>query len=558
MSLVAYASSDEESNSSDFDENREAEVPNDHGALPKEDEVEEWNIAKEEVKPSKGEDFVLPKPKQSNEISNSLARKTGLASLLPKPQNVDNLERETSGLKDVSRDGKLVPNLETMTEDDEEILEVEEEYEPISKRAKKIIKGESDDKPKSVGSLFSLLPAPWQAENPWQKQDNTKRKTGSGSAEDRKSKQLIKIAIPTAPKTDSDEEDDAPTTKKIIAPSEGGSGLKSLLPKPKHSITLKADNPNKPSVKLASRPLVPHTLTKKATAASKKPQKSTKKNQAEGSISDDEDDEVVESFFTFSDKSDNEKITTVDLNTGSNDVKLRESRVEVQSAPRELTFDGNLPSNVTIPQSSVTRSSEITQSRMMDEPHAQTDYESVENMKTDEMATRTYYYEQQEPVKNQQYGDGGISTDHQANYSYGIGASAGTESYYDQGTESCTYTYPAGAVGQTHHQPQETNIDLEKLQKLTGRRNRHEEINIVDVNADDQIGNAAEMMAKYGTEEVIHTSSRKKKDMPTAQQRRKHQITYLAFQAKEREFELRQQWSANRQTRRQTQSKYGF
>ena len=200
MSLVAYASSDEESNSSDFDENQEAEVPNDHGALSKEDEVEEWSIAKEEVKPSKGEGFILPKPKQCNEISNSLARKTGLASLLPKPQNVDNLERETSGLKDVSRDGTLRPNPETMAEDDEEILEVEEEYEPISKRAKKTIKGESDDKPKSVGSLFSLLPAPWQAENPWQKQDNTKRKTGSGSAEDRKSKQRIKIAIPTAPK----------------------------------------------------------------------------------------------------------------------------------------------------------------------------------------------------------------------------------------------------------------------------------------------------------------------------------------------------------------------
>ena len=32
----------------------------------------------------------------------------------------------------------------------------------------------------------------------------------------------------------------------------------------------------------------------------------------------------------------------------------------------------------------------------------------------------------------------------------------------------------------------------------------------------------------------------------------------FTLQAKERELELRQQWSANRQTRRQTQSKYGF
>ena len=47
-----------------------------------------------------------------------------------------------------------------------------------------------------------------------------------------------------------------------------------------------------------------------------------------------------------------------------------------------------------------------------------------------------------------------------------------------------------------------------QLQKLTGRRNRREEINIVDVNADEQVGNAAEMVVKYGTEEETHRPSR--------------------------------------------------
>ena len=46
------------------------------------------------------------------------------------------------------------------------------------------------------------------------------------------------------------------------------------------------------------------------------------------------------------------------------------------------------------------------------------------------------------------------------------------------------------------------------MQRLKGRKNRHEEINIVDVNAADQIGNSAEMVAKYGTEEVAHQPSR--------------------------------------------------
>ena len=73
------------------------------------------------------------------------------------------------------------------------------------KRAKKTNSSEVDDKLRtvSVGSLFSLLPAPWQAENTWEKQDEEGKTTSSGKklrAEDKKTKQPIKIAIPTAPK----------------------------------------------------------------------------------------------------------------------------------------------------------------------------------------------------------------------------------------------------------------------------------------------------------------------------------------------------------------------
>ncbi|NXD44913.1 PRCC protein, partial [Copsychus sechellarum] len=50
----------------------------------------------------------------------------------------------------------------------------------------------------------------------------------------------------------------------------------------------------------------------------------------------------------------------------------------------------------------------------------------------------------------------------------------------------------------------------------------------------------------------------KKGDQPTGQQRRKHQITYLIHQAKERELELKNTWSENKLSRRQTQAKYGF
>ena len=180
MSLVAYGSSDEES---------DEEV---------QDDVEKPSSAKEEKYADKGKGLVLPSPKQKSDRSNSSSGKTALSSFLPKPKNVNNLERENidNEAQPVS-DNKTFPvSLESLPED-EEILEIEEEYEPIAKRAKKVTNSEVGDKPRSVGSLFSLLPAPWKADNTWQ---SRKKDSKTSLAEERKSKQPIKISIPTAPK----------------------------------------------------------------------------------------------------------------------------------------------------------------------------------------------------------------------------------------------------------------------------------------------------------------------------------------------------------------------
>lgn len=180
MSLVAYASSDEESDEEVQNRQEDAEKP----ALT------------EEVKyPAKGKGLVLPSPKQTSELSNSSGRKSTLSSFLPKPKNVNNIEKERTSEQAIPYDKTPPLSVENMLED-EEILEIEEEYEPIAKRAKKVTNSGVDDKPKSVGSLFSLLPAPWQAENTWQKKKDSKM----SAAEDKRPKQSIKIAIPTAPK----------------------------------------------------------------------------------------------------------------------------------------------------------------------------------------------------------------------------------------------------------------------------------------------------------------------------------------------------------------------
>lgn len=202
MSLVAYGSSDEESNASDAEENQTATVEFDAFVSSKEDEMKDVTLVKEEVEPS--EALSLPTPKQAKDAS-SLGRKTGLASLLPEPKSVNMFGRESTGLQDDSLASKPRSYVEAISGEDEEILEIEEDYEPILKRAKKTNSSEVDDKLRtvSVGSLFSLLPAPWQAENTWEKQDEGGKSTSSGKklrAEDKKTKQPIKIAIPTAPK----------------------------------------------------------------------------------------------------------------------------------------------------------------------------------------------------------------------------------------------------------------------------------------------------------------------------------------------------------------------
>lgn len=117
----------------------------------------------------------------------------------------------------------------------------------------------------------------------------------------------------------------------------------------------------------------------------------------------------------------------------------------------------------------------------------------------------------------------------------------------------------AGSSG-TQQVEEDEVMDEAAILRLHGKRRRNEPINIIDISADAIIPDAKEWLLKQLTEEKHdnRSHSHKKKGNPTAQQRRKHQITYLAFEAKERELELKNQWAQNRMTRKQTQLKYGF
>lgn len=65
--------------------------------------------------------------------------------------------------------------------------------------------------------------------------------------------------------------------------------------------------------------------------------------------------------------------------------------------------------------------------------------------------------------------------------------------------------------------------------RLQGKKQRgKEEITLIDVNADDFTDPSE--ITKHLTEEQTYQSHKKKDNQPTGQQKRKHQIQYLAFQ----------------------------
>ncbi|KPJ00306.1 Proline-rich protein PRCC [Papilio xuthus] len=105
-------------------------------------------------------------------------------------------------------------------------------------------------------------------------------------------------------------------------------------------------------------------------------------------------------------------------------------------------------------------------------------------------------------------------------------------------------------------------LDEEAILKLVGARGKRkrEEIQIVDFNQQEVLAEARQLLLKGLMDDTSKrvSASKKKGNEPTNMQKRKHQITYLAHQAKANEVELQNKWANNRMSKRQTQSKYGF
>lgn len=113
-------------------------------------------------------------------------------------------------------------------------------------------------------------------------------------------------------------------------------------------------------------------------------------------------------------------------------------------------------------------------------------------------------------------------------------------------------------------------MDRQAMEALCGsrqaKRARHafggkaadEMSNIIEISGDQVLPDRDEWMRSQLTGTTEYQQRGLVDGDPGAGTKRKHQITYLAHQAKVNEQELQAMWSANRHAKRQTQNKYGF
>ncbi|XP_071482457.1 proline-rich protein PRCC-like [Diadema antillarum] len=463
-------------------------------------------------------------------------------------------------------------------------------------------------------SLFSSLPPPKKNTPPVGKTNSaptSEQATSSGGSSATSSgvskgllnlpppkrKQPVKISLPSLPDPDSDE--DEPVEKKTK--STKGVGLFSLLPKPKTA-----------SRKEANRILIPHTLTKKppppastsvasAPPRLKPPQvrtsigstsqelRGTEANPLVSGYNSDEEDDDNEgqgmNFFSMG-GDDNDKIKPVKpVNPVSQIPTVSSSGIPSQTLNENLGDGGEgsllQSGQVLQPHSVVSRTddggsvegtaaqphpSEHTLPAAQDQPLVFNPAKSH----TASHAPQNYYHGNYShntvhswDASNYNYADSSGVQYHQSYDQLGGQGSSGVH-YYNQPFQEGLEGEASGAGV-----PQVQNSDTMEQQllqdkefaKMVGKSNRgREAIQIIDINADDQIGptSGLQQMVKSMTEETEYRGKLKKEQLPTSQQKRKHQITYLARQAKERELELKNQWADNRMTRKQTQAKYGF
>ena len=443
----------------------------------------------------------------------------------------------------------------------------------------------------------------------------------------------VKISIPSLDdiggQSDSDEDEDSKTVRKIIPACKKKSTLMSMLPKPKNSVTV-GTNKNKMFTPQTNRPLVPHTLTKKKEPPSEKTSKKKTTTKTTGSSiagdisdSDGEDDGISTSnFFSLGKQVDEKTSDGMEISPNLsnavhfNTLPSRNVSTKTTTGATQCVSVGDkggdpyvkqsanivkkaTPSASTVVTKGSASSTKVSASTTSSKGNAffanMFKTKEAQNEITTKTSTSKTQHKTPSPHKTDSfsdvtgpygggvtgpYGDGVTSPYSSVTAPYGGSSSASssvtsgnpsterkgypTNFFANSYTEN-SYT-PQEETEQTYQQQQQlinmpnadAEINQDGLRQLQGSKRKHEKINIIDVQGPD-VRVDPDILLRNSTTDMM--SAQKKKideDAPTGQQKRKHQIQYLAHQAKERELQLQQQWAESRATKQVTQARYGF
>ncbi|KAL1922289.1 uncharacterized protein VTP21DRAFT_9828 [Calcarisporiella thermophila] len=373
----------------------------------------------------------------------------------------------------------------------------------------------SSDPPSSLSSsLSSLLPPPKSTSRIGSLSSLPPATQSSSPAPKKKREGTVKILVdlPTQ-NAESDEDDDHRQKRPRLGNGGGGGGggLADLLPAPKHVAPQRAEEKSSVSTKS----FVPTSLAKK---------------------------KKVQPSESDSKKTEKSKNTKSGTDSSLRMEKVKEGEGILKKGPSEETEQTSNSGSVEGVQYDTDASSALHKNS------SQSSHPSSEQSQSYEGAGYTAADMYRYP------GD-----DTQAAYAGYYGQNwAG---YWQEGYD---YSQYYGQYGQEYYgtedsaqQESSTGAELsdEILAKLGGRRGKNSQIKIHDVNMAEQV---------QGWKPPVQSLTAPKQEampehlIPTMTQKRKHNLKYLAFQAKAMEHEYKEAFAANRKSKRETQSKYGF
>ncbi|KAF9573882.1 hypothetical protein EC968_007840 [Mortierella alpina] len=377
-----------------------------------------------------------------------------------------------------------------------------------------------------ISSLSNMLPPP-RAQNTGNSSSGRATVAGAPGLAGKVSKYSSLPTMDSDP--DSDEESEFRKKAKIAAAgnssSSGVGALFAMLPAPKN-----APAPgSRSTITVAGKPVAAKAAfmpraVKKSTAASASQKPTTKPEAAAKDDDEDDDDEEPVSFFP--------------LGAQVNAVPSGSSSASSKAASNTYIpfFFDKKP--LTTEEKEAQKSTVVDMS-LSNEQYANDQYAYPTNDQYAYPTNEQYAYPTSEQYSYATEGSvvGSVTADAYAHSNHGSDASTG------------------GRGGNT--------IELDKvgLQKLGMRKARDGPINVIDVYAKDQMNHAQQVRqaasASNSQVKPVDLSSIQHLK-PTAGQKRKHNIMSLAYQAKANEQQLNASWASSRQTKAETQSKYGF